>query len=152
MKNLHNLDLVSLLKKRIIIDKVPVLGICLGLQLFTKSSEEGNVDGLGLIDATTSRFDFNGKSEHFKVPHMGWNTVQIKKKSNLLNSINNEEFFYFVHSYHINCNNKDDVLTSTIYGYEFVSSVQIGNIFGTQFHPEKSHSIGLKLLKNFSSI
>jgi glutamine amidotransferase len=152
MKNLHNLDIIELLLKKITIDKIPILGICLGLQLFTQSSEEGNVDGLGLIDAKTARFDFIDKCDNLKVPHMGWNTVQIKKENKLLDSVNNEELFYFVHSYHILCNNKDDVLTSTIYGYEFTSGIQKNNIYGTQFHPEKSHSAGLKILQNFSRI
>lgn len=152
MKNLHNLDIIELLLKKITIDKIPILGICLGLQLFTQSSEEGNVDGLGLIDAKTTRFDFTDKCDNLKVPHMGWNTVQIKKENKLLDSVNNEELFYFVHSYHIKCNDKDDVLTSTIYGYEFTSGIQKDNIYGTQFHPEKSHSAGLKILQNFSRI
>lgn len=152
MKNLHNLDIIKLLIKKITIDKVPILGICLGLQLFTHSSEEGNVDGLGLIDAKTIRFDFADKCDNLKVPHMGWNTIQIKKENKLLDSVNSEELFYFVHSYHIKCNDKDDVLTSTIYGYEFTSGIQKDNIYGTQFHPEKSHSAGLKIIKNFSCI
>lgn len=152
MKNLHNLDIIKLLLKKITIDKVPILGICLGLQLFTKSSEEGNVDGLGLIDGKTIRFDFTNNEENLKVPHMGWNTVQIKKENKLLDSINNEELFYFVHSYHITCHDKSDILTTTTYGYEFTSGIQKDNIYGTQFHPEKSHSSGLKILQNFSRI
>lgn len=152
MKNLNNFDIIELLIKKITVDKVPILGICLGLQLFTNSSEEGNVTGLGLIDGKTVRFDFAGKDNNLKVPHMGWNTVEIKKENKLLNSINNDELFYFVHSYHITCNDKKDVLTTTTYGYEFASGVQKNNIYGTQFHPEKSHSAGLKMLLNFSRI
>jgi len=152
MKNLNNLDIIELLIKKITIDKISILGICLGLQLFTNSSEEGNVAGLGLIDGKTVRFDFAGKDNNLKVPHMGWNTVEIKKENKLLNSINNDELFYFVHSYYITCNDKKDVLTTTTYGYEFASAVQKNNIYGTQFHPEKSHSAGLKMLLNFSRI
>jgi glutamine amidotransferase len=152
MNNLHNLDIIELLLKKVTIDKVPILGICLGLQLFTKYSEEGNVNGLGLINGKTIRFDFANQGDNLKVPHMGWNTIQIKKENKLLDSINEEELFYFVHSYHITCHDKSDILTSTTYGYEFTSGIQKDNIFGTQFHPEKSHSIGLKMLFNFSSI
>lgn len=152
MRNLHDLDIIDLLLKKIAINKIPILGICLGLQLFTRFSEEGNINGLGLINARTSRFDFSDKSEKPKIPHMGWNTVQIKRENVLFDSINNEEYFYFVHSYYITCNDKEDILTSTKYGYEFTSSIQKENIFGTQFHPEKSHSAGLKILQNFSRI
>jgi glutamine amidotransferase len=152
MKNLNDLNIIELLLNRITIDKVPVLGICLGMQLFTTFSEEGSVAGLGLIDGKTVRFDFAGNDKNLKVPHMGWNTVQIKKENKLLDSLNDEELFYFVHSYHITCNDKKDVLTTTTYGYEFVSAVQRDNIYGTQFHPEKSHTMGLKILQNFSQI
>ncbi len=152
MKNLQSLGIVDLLLKKITVDKIPILGICLGLQLFTKSSEEGNVDGLGLIDAKTIRFDFKDMFVTPKVPHMGWNTAQIKKESLLLDSFNSEAMYYFVHNYHIKCNDDNDILTSTTYGYEFTSSIQRGNIYGTQFHPEKSHALGLKILQNFSNI
>jgi glutamine amidotransferase len=152
MNNLHNLDIIDLLLKKINIDKIPILGICLGLQLFTKFSEEGNVEGLGLIDAKTTRFDMSNKSATLKVPHMGWNNALTKKENRLLDSLNSEELYYFVHSYHIKCNDENDILSSTIYGYEFTSSIQKDNIFGTQFHPEKSHSAGLRILQNFSNI
>ena len=139
-------------QKKIAIDKIPILGIFLGLQLFNQISEEGNGEGLGLIAAKTTRFDLTDKSYNLKVPHMGWNTTQIKKENTLLDSINDEEFFYFVHSYHIICYDEKDILTSTKYGYEFTSGIQKDNIYGTQFHPEKSHSAGLKILQNFSRI
>jgi glutamine amidotransferase len=152
MKNLYSLGIIDLLLKKITVDKIPILGICLGLQLFTQSSEEGNINGLGLIDAKTIRFNFADKSDNLKVPHMGWNSAIIQKENKLLNSVNNEELFYFVHSYHIKCSDKNDVLTYTTYGYKFASSIQKENIYGTQFHPEKSHSAGLRILQNFSRI
>ena len=151
MKNLHDLDIIEILLKKVTLDKAPILGICLGLQLFTKFSEEGNVEGLGLIDGETKRFDFIDKSDNLKVPHMGWNTAQIKKENKLFD-FSIEELYYFVHSYHITCNDKNDILASTTYGYEFTSGIQKDNVYGTQFHPEKSHSAGLKILKNFSCI
>ncbi len=151
MRNLHDLDIIETLFKKVTIDKVPILGICLGLQLFTKFSEEGNVKGLGLIDGETIRFDFKDKIDNLKIPHMGWNSIQIKKENKLVESAR-EELFYFVHSYHIICHDKNDILTSTTYGYEFTSGIQKDNIYGTQFHPEKSHSTGLKILQNFSCI
>lgn len=151
MKNLHDLDIIETLLKKVSIDKVPILGICLGLQLFTKFSEEGNVEGLGLINGDTIRFDFKNKSDNLKIPHMGWNSVQIKKENKLVESAQ-EGLFYFVHSYHIKCNDQSDILASTTYGLEFTSVIQKENIYGTQFHPEKSHSDGLKILQNFSCI
>jgi imidazole glycerol-phosphate synthase subunit HisH len=152
IKNLKDLDIIDTLQKRVKVDKIPILGICLGLQLFTNSSEEGNVNGLGFIEAKSIRFNFEDKNNNLKIPHMGWNTVKINKSNSLLNSVNDDEYFYFVHSYHVLCENKEDILTTTFYGYEFTSAIQKENIFGTQFHPEKSHSSGLKILQNFSQI
>lgn len=152
IKNLNDLDIIEILQKKVKVDKIPILGICLGLQLFTKSSEEGNVNGLGFIDGKSIRFNFADKDNNLKIPHMGWNTIKINKKNSLLNSVNDDEFFYFVHSYHVVCDNKEDILTTTFYGYDFTSAIQKENIFGTQFHPEKSHTSGLKILQNFSLI
>ena len=127
----------------------PILGICLGMQLMTRSSEEGDVDGLSLVDARTVRFSTIKKGDNHRLPHMGWNTVDSQKQNYLFNSETTEEKFYFVHSYHVICNNAEDVLTTTEYGYPFVSAFQHKNIVGVQFHPEKSHRFGMQLLKNF---
>ena len=118
------------------------------MQLFTKSSEEGQMEGLGWIDAETVRFSFVEERERLRVPHMGWNEIQHQKESDLFKDMHNEPRFYFVHSYHVVCKN-EDVITTTLYGYEFVSSLMRGNIIGVQFHPEKSHKFGMRLLKNF---
>lgn len=151
MKNLNDLGLIPVLNKKIIKDKTPLLGICLGMQLLTKRSEEGSLDGLGWIDAETVRFRLSDNNS-LKIPHMGWNTIDIKKDFCLYNDLYEEPRFYFVHSYYVKCNNSDNILTTTSYGIEFCSSVINGNILGVQFHPEKSHKFGMKVLKNFAEL
>jgi imidazole glycerol-phosphate synthase subunit HisH len=141
----------DILNQKVIEDKVPILGICLGMQLFAKHSEEGNSEGLGWLDAEAKRFKIEDKFK-WKVPHIGWNSIKQHKKSILFKNVKKDSLFYFVHSYHIVCKNKNDVLTTTIYDYEFVSAVEKGNIYGTQFHPEKSHDWGAKILENFARV
>ena len=148
VKNLKNLGLWDLIKEKVLVEKVPIMGICLGMQLLTKGSEEGNLEGFGFIDAYAKKFKF--ESSDLKTPHMGWNIAHIQKKSKLFEGIEKEENrFYFVHSYAVECNNKEDILTITNYGYDFVSSFERDNIIGCQFHPEKSHKFGMRLFKNF---
>ena len=152
MENLNELNYIDILNDRVLKDKIPILGICLGMQLFASCSEEGGSLGLSWLDATVVRFHITDKMK-WKVPHIGWNSIQIiKKNDSLLNGINNNDLFYFVHSYHMKCNDKLDILTSTNYDNTFVSSVSRGNICGTQFHPEKSHDNGFNIIKNFISI
>ena len=148
MHNLRELELVDLLRKKVLKDSVPVLGICLGMQLLCGSSEEGSLDGLDFIDASVKRFSFS-QDKGLKIPHMGWNSVKAEKSSPLLAGIGQDARFYFVHSYHAVCNDPKDVLTSTFHGYRFTSSFERNNIIGVQFHPEKSHRFGMQLLKNF---
>ena len=152
MTNLVQEGLLEVLNKKVIGEKIPILGICLGMQLFTKKSEEGNLQGLGWIDAQTIRFKFDEKNNNLKIPHMGWNTVYLKKENQLFREMFAEPRFYFVHSYHVVCNNEQNILTTTHHGYEFVSSIQKDNIMGVQFHPEKSHKFGMKLLRNFAEL
>lgn len=130
--------------------KVPLLGICLGMQLLTNSSEEGKLPGLSWIDAETTRFQLRDQS--LKVPHMGWNLIYKKNESPLIKDLPQEPRFYFVHSYCVRCANPEDVLATTHYGVEFHSIIQHGNIYGAQFHPEKSHKFGMKLLENFAHL
>lgn len=152
MKNLKDRDLINILNECVLKNKVPVLGICLGMQLITKSSEEGTLPGLNWIDAETIRFKFED-NQKLKVPHMGWNTVDIKKESKFFEGMKSQENrFYFVHSYHVICENKEDILTVSRYGIEFTSAIQHHNIYATQFHPEKSHKFGMQLLKNFMEL
>jgi len=151
MSNLNSLNLIDTLNRRVLIEKIPVLGICLGIQLLTAKSDEGCFSGLDWIDAKTIRFDFGSNQDNLKVPHMGWNTVYPRKGSLIFRDMF-EPRFYFVHSYHVICNNKSDILSTTHYGFDFVSGIEKDNIFGVQFHPEKSHKFGMKLLSNFVEI
>ena len=149
MTRLNELGLVTALEERVIRDKVPILGICLGLQLFSNKSEEGVKRRLGWIDADTARFRFENGSGSLKIPHMGWNTVQTTRESRLFRFLPEDARFYFVHSYHVLCGRKDDEVLKTRYGYDFTSAVEHDNIYGVQFHPEKSHKFGMRMLKNF---
>jgi glutamine amidotransferase len=150
MIKLRARGLIDALSRKALDEKAPVLGICLGAQLITQSSEEGVEPGLGWISARTVRFQFNGaEASRLRVPHMGWNTVRPLKPSPLLTNMPAECRFYFVHSYHVVCNVTADRLGETHYGIPFTSIVEHENIIGAQFHPEKSHKFGMQLLKNF---
>ncbi|SMD44067.1 glutamine amidotransferase [Aquiflexum balticum DSM 16537] len=129
-------------------DKKKILGICLGMQLLTNSSEESNgIKGLGLLNAETCKFPISS----FKIPHIGWNTIDFKKKSLLDSGFHKNEMYYFVHSYYVKCKIPTDVLCESTYGIAFDSAFESNNIVGFQFHPEKSHRSGLNLLNNFLS-
>ena len=151
MQKIADSGLLTVLNKKVLEDKVPTLGICLGMQLLTNSSEEGVLPGLGWIPAKTVKFKFAPDSK-LKVPHMGWNYVFSKKDSPLTDNLPEEPRFYFVHSYFVQCDNEEDVLTTTPYGSDFHSIVQKDNVYGAQFHPEKSHKYGMKLLANFAKL
>ncbi len=150
MKNLENYRLISILNQKVVEEKTPVLGICLGMQLFCERSEEGNTRGLGWIDAEARRFRFEGTNLKLKIPHMGWNSIIPKKDCLLLEGIPANSDFYFVHSYYVLCRDGKDRLATTEYGHEFTSAIHRDNIYGTQFHPEKSHKNGIQLLENFA--
>lgn len=126
----------------------PILGICLGMQLLGKKSEEGTQPGLGLIPFECVRFNFASDSE-LKIPHMGWDIVDFKQHHPLLNNLQGTQKYYFVHSFHAVCDHAENVLMTCDYGYEFAASVVNGNVIGVQFHPEKSHDFGLALFRNF---
>ena len=131
--------------------KVPILGICLGAQLMTQSSDEGSESGLGWFDFKTVSFQIN-KSSPMKVPHMGWEEIQITKKSNLFNNTQDGTRFYFLHSYHFSNDKLDDITATTNYGYNFPVAFERDNIFGVQFHPEKSGSNGIRFMENFTKL
>jgi imidazole glycerol-phosphate synthase subunit HisH len=148
MTRLKNLNLIEPLKE-LVNNDIPLLGICLGMQLLADSSEEGETSGLGLIPGRVRKFNFDTKTENYKVPHMGWNTAELHKDHPLVNSLPNDARFYFVHSYYYDCNDKEDILLKSHHGISFTSGVQRANIMGLQFHPEKSHRYGMQILKNF---
>ncbi len=130
----------------------PLLGICLGMQLlFENSKEFGDTKGLGLIEGRVEAFDKSKFKERLKIPHMGWNTLHIEKKSKLFDGLKEDIYLYFVHSFHAICRD-EFVIGKTDYGYSFVSAVEKENIYGFQPHPEKSHKNGLKILENFVNI
>jgi glutamine amidotransferase len=149
--NIRKLGISEILNEAVLEHKKPILGICLGMQLMAKCSEEGNSEGLGWFDAKVVRFNISDYLS-FKIPHIGWNTVEIKKDSALLKNIPNNSEFYFVHAYHMQTNINQDILGISNYAYPFVSALEKDNIFGVQFHPEKSHEIGNTLLENFTKL
>ncbi|HTJ05845.1 MAG TPA: imidazole glycerol phosphate synthase subunit HisH, partial [Caldimonas sp.] len=148
MENLDKSGLVPLLNERVRRDEVPVLGICLGMQLMTHSSSEGERPGLGWVDAKAVRFV--PADATLKVPHMGWNIARPVRDDALLEGLPRESRFYFVHSYYVACERREDVLLTTFYGADFDSGFRRGNVWGVQFHPEKSHRFGMHLLRNFA--
>jgi imidazole glycerol-phosphate synthase subunit HisH len=150
MRNLRERGLVPALTRRVIEEGTPILGVCLGLQLFTEGSEEGGEPGLGWLEARTVRFRREDLGPELRVPHMGWNQVRPTRSHPLLQTLPSDARFYFVHSYHLECAAPGDVLATTRHGYDFASIVARGNLMGTQFHPEKSHRYGMALLKCFA--
>jgi glutamine amidotransferase len=149
MKNLEESGLIPLLNQKVLEEKTPVLGICLGMQLFTNKSEEGVLPGLGWVDAETIKFNSTKTGKKFPIPHMGWEYVSEKGNSPLLEGMYEDPKFYFVHSYYVKCNHPQEAILTSNYILEFDSGFQKGNILGVQFHPEKSHKYGMKLLTNF---
>jgi glutamine amidotransferase len=146
---LRNSGLLEALERRVRRDGVPVLGICLGFQMLTRGSEEGTEPGLGWIDADTVAFDRARLGSTDRVPHMGWATVNRCRHSELLKAMPDDPRFYFVHSYHVRCDSSTNVIATVRHGYDFAAGVERGNILGVQFHPEKSHRFGMRLLQNF---
>jgi imidazole glycerol-phosphate synthase subunit HisH len=137
------------LERKAMVEKIPILGVCLGMQILTRSSEEGTLAGLGWISAKTRRFPV---SENVKVPHMGWNVATPVSTSRLTYGAGSEPRYYFVHSYYVQVEDNAHSLMRTNYGIEFDSAIGKDNIFGVQFHPEKSHRFGMRILKNFAEI
>jgi len=150
MKNLGTRGLIPLLNFRVLEQQTPILGVCLGMQLLCKQSEEGHLPGLGWLDAEVIRFKFDNNISNLKIPHMGWNSLAFRQGHPLFADLEGENRFYFVHSYHVVCADTGNVLAQTNYGYDFASAVTKDNILGVQFHPEKSHKFGMRLYKNFA--
>lgn len=140
------------LEKQVIKNKIPIIGICVGMQMLAKSSDEGVLPGLGWIDGNVKLFDVSTIPYKTQLPHMGWNTIEPINNNALLNGFNNQSRFYFLHSYYFVCNNSADIISKTEYGIMYTSAVNSENIYGIQFHPEKSHSNGVQLLHNFANL
>ena len=151
MKRINESGLRPILDYKALEEKIPILGICLGMQLLTLKSEEGKEGGLGWIKAKSKKFQFL-KEEKMKVPHMGWNRVFKASLNKLTNDLPEEPRFYFVHSYYVEVENQEDSILKTKYGIEFDSAISNENIYGAQFHPEKSHKFGMKLFENFAKL
>jgi glutamine amidotransferase len=148
-KKLGESGLLSILDEKALQEKIPLLGICVGCQLLMEKSEEGNEPGLGWIKGNVKKFDQQQMTDDLKIPHMGWTDVELYKPSLLFKNMYEEPRFYFVHSYYPSPTDAQNVLMYANYGYEFVAGVERGNVMGVQFHPEKSHKFGMKLLQNF---
>jgi len=149
IENINESGIKTALDHAVLDKGIPVLGICLGMQLLTNSSEEGIMPGLGYIPAVTKKFNL---SEEMKVPHMGWNTLTRIHDSPMTKNLSENNKFYFVHSFYVEVEDPKHSLMKTEYGIEFCSSIHRDSIFGVQFHPEKSHKHGMIILKNFSDI
>ena len=152
MRCLQEKGLVDLLNHKAMVQKVPVLGLCLGAQLIASRSEEGVLPGLNWVQADSVRFHFPEGLPQLKVPHMGWNVLQIVQNHPYLNGLPADQRFYFVHSFHFVCPDPGTIIANTTYGYTFPSIIGQGNVVGMQFHPEKSHKFGLQVLSNFARI
>ena len=149
INNLKDLGLIPIIRDKVN-SGTPILGICLGYQLLSRRSEEGKEAGLGLIEADTLKFSFNNPL--LRIPHMGWNTLKNYNDSKLFKGLETEARFYFVHSYYVSCDNPKLIAAYTDYGDSFASAIEKDNIFGVQFHPEKSHKYGMRVLTNFINV
>ncbi len=152
MTQLNNSGMRDTLDKLVLVEKVPVIGICVGMQMMANSSDEGTMEGLKWIDASVRKFDESKINQVTRLPHMGWNDVKPVKQIPLFNGLEKEAIFYFLHTYYFECNNPNDIMAVTEYGGEFASAAHHENKYGIQFHPEKSHSYGETLLHNFAKL
>ena len=153
MQKLNDLGLVEVLRRKVCDQGTPFLGVCLGMQLLFEGSDEGELSGLGWLKGSVRRFDFSEFEDksRLKVPHMGWNQIKPVDYSNLFAGLEEEARFYFVHSFYVECENPEDILANCTYGIEFPCAVHKANIWGAQFHAEKSHKYGMALFRNFLS-
>jgi glutamine amidotransferase len=152
MDNLLHSGMKETVEELVLGQKLPILGICVGMQILAKSSEEGSRPGLGWIDAEVKMFDTALISQRPYLPHMGWNNVRVTRNNDLLQDLNENPRCYFLHSYYFACNNPENIIAESEYGIKFACAVNCGNIYGVQFHPEKSHHNGICVLKNFGSL
>lgn len=151
MSQLNSSGMRDEIEKQVLGNKIPIMGICVGMQMLAKSSDEGELPGLGWIDGIVKKFDASKIPFKTRLPHMGWNSISPKSSSPLMNGFSNSSRFYFLHSYYFVAYNQDDIISTTDYGINYASAVCSENVFGIQFHPEKSHINGIKLLQNFAN-
>lgn len=150
MKLLKSSGMYEVLNQRVLEAGIPVLGVCVGMQMLASASDEGVEPGLGWIDGVVKKIDGAAVAGGLILPHMGWNAVRSLSGNRLLDGLERESEFYFLHSFYFHCNQAGDAIADVEYGRRFTCAVNRGNIFGTQFHPEKSHKNGIRLLKNFA--
>ena len=152
MAQLETSGMRSELERLVLVRKVPILGICVGMQMLGRSSEEGKSGGLGWIDGVVRLFDVKAIPYVTQLPHMGWNSIRPLRRCDLFSGLDDRSRFYFLHSYYFQCDKSCDVIATTEYGITYPSAVGVENIFGIQFHPEKSHANGIRVLQNFSKL
>lgn len=152
MSQFNNSGMRECVEKKVLDEKVPIVGICVGMQMLAKSSDEGKLPGLGWIDGDVKLFDISKIPYATRLPHMGWNSITPVGNSMLMQGFDSNSRFYFLHSYYFICNREEDITSRTEYGISYASSVNRDNIYGIQFHPEKSHANGVRLLYNFAKI
>ena len=152
MTKLNESGMRPTIDRMVLSDSIPILGVCVGMQMLAKKSEEGILPGLSYIDAVVRKFDESKMKPKLNLPHMGWNDINHSSELRLFYNLGDKPLFYFLHSYYFDCNFMEDSIATAIYGFEFVCAVNFKNIYGVQFHPEKSHQFGIQLLKNFSEI
>ena len=149
VNNLKNHNLISCLNKKVLDDRIPILGICLGFQLMTNSSTEGSLEGLGWFDAETIKFDLKDSEKKFPLPNIGWRKTNIHKEIPLYSDVDDDTWFYYVHNYHVTTNDEKLISLTSTYAHDYIAALTNKNILGVQFHPEKSHKYGLRLFDNF---
>jgi glutamine amidotransferase len=152
MQLLNNSGMRETLDNKVLKEKIPVIGICVGMQMLANTSEEGVLPGLGWIDGEVKKFILPVASSTMRIPHMGWNTIKPVHSNGLLKGMDEESRFYFLHSYYFKCSNPSDIIATTTYDIEFECAVKSVNVYGVQFHPEKSHGWGVELLRNFAEL
>ncbi len=152
MEQLNNSGLRNTLDELVLNKEIPVLGICVGMQMLGNNSDEGKLSGLKWIDGEVKLFDVNSIKHTTRLPHMGWNDVKPTKMNPIMEGLDNKAIFYFLHSYYFSCNDSNDSIAESDYGIRYTCAVNHKNIYGVQFHPEKSHGYGIQLLKNFATL
>jgi imidazole glycerol-phosphate synthase subunit HisH len=152
MQKLESSGIRVALEEKVLVHKVPVLGVCVGMQMLARSSEEGRLPGLAWVEGIVKKFEFSPSTNPTCVPHMGWNNVAPLRTNGLFEKLDAQSLFYFLHSYYFQCEKSADIIAKTDYGGFFASAVNSENVFGVQFHPEKSHRFGIQLLENFAKL